>query len=144
MSSVTTYLDGPTRRIYAFSTPREQRLAVTAWDGAAWCRYDLGTPPIPGELESPAVIAYLEDYPWRIHAFVTVATHLYVSYWDGSRWQWADLGAPPGSGVYRPAGVIAYGQDGTQRLYSFVEGESNRLFVSYWDGTQWRWAEPGD
>jgi hypothetical protein len=83
----------------------------------------------------------------RIYAFVRGGDgHLYVNFWDGARWYWADQGLPPGTSLHNQAipQVVTYlDAAGQQRIYAFVRGADNRLYVNFWDGFLWRWANQG-
>jgi hypothetical protein len=80
----------------------------------------------------------------RIHAFVVGQDgHLHVNYWDGNSWHWADQGAPPGTAGGAGLGAITYQEAGPQRLYTFQRGLNGRLYVNYWDGNSWHWADQG-
>jgi hypothetical protein len=59
------------------------------------------------------------------------------------REHWADQGAPPGASVAGVPGVITYLEAGIQRIYAFVQGGNGRLYVNYWDGAAWHWADQG-
>jgi len=37
-------------------------------------------------------------------------------------------------------GVITYPEAGKQRIYAFVTSEDGHLYVNFWDGVQWKWA----
>ena len=39
--------------------------------------------------------------------------------------------------------VITYLQGGTQRIYAFDRGANGHLYVNYWDGSAWHWANQG-
>ena len=91
------------------------------------------------------VITYEEANKQRIYAFIMGNNnHLHVNYWNGSQWQWADQGTPPGTTMADAPGVITY-REGTQpqRIYAFVRGANNHLYVNYWNGSQWQWADQG-
>ena len=142
---VITYLDeAGKQRIYAFFDGENKRFYVNYWNGAQWQWVDQGTPPGTTVTGQPGVITYLEAGKQRIYAFVRGQNdHLYVNYWNGARWQWADQGTPPGTIGYS-LGVITYLDDaGKQRIYAFFDGENKRLYVNYWNGAQWQWADQG-
>jgi hypothetical protein len=144
-----TYLDeGSKQRIYAFVGAQNGHLYVNYWDGTQWKWADQGTPPSTKVRGAPGVITYLDEAgKQRIYAFVRGQNgHLYVNYWNGTQWKWADQGTPPGTttgdllGLEAP-GVITYLKATNQRIYAFVQGENGHLYVNYWNGTQWKWAD---
>src|SRR5262249_22239855 len=94
----------------------------------------------------PGVITYKDGaQPQRTYAFVRGANgKLYVNFWKGSQWEWADQGMPPGTSVVGDPGVITY-KDGAQpqRIYAFVRGANSKLYVNFWKGSQWEWADQG-
>jgi hypothetical protein len=47
------------------------------------------------------------------------------------------------SSVPGRSGVITYNQGGTQRIYSFDRSANGHLYVNYWDGSAWHWADQG-
>src|SRR5262249_40382575 len=53
-----------------------------------------------------------------------------------------DQGTPPGTSVGSDPGVITY-REGSQpqRIYAFVRGTNGKLYVNYWTGSQWKWAD---
>jgi hypothetical protein len=80
----------------------------------------------------------------HIYAFVVGHNgHLYVNYWDGSAWHWADQGTPQGTDLTFgfTDGVIAYSTPGGERIYAFASDLNQALFVNYWDGSAWHWAD---
>lgn len=40
-------------------------------------------------------------------------------------------------------GVITYEEANKQRIYAFITGNNNYLYVNYWNGSQWQWADQG-
>lgn len=95
--------------------------------------------------EPVSIVSYLEDGMRRIYIFALGEDgHLYVNWWDGAVWRWADQGTP---GValtgQATAGVsaITYREGGKQRIYAFVT--YGNLYVNYWDGNGWHWADQG-
>jgi len=153
-----TYKDGP-QRIYAFvaSFPDPDpsnltgSLYINYWDGFAWHWASQGKPPGTAitRYAPPSVITY-RDGPQRIYAFVAGTNgHLYVNYWNGAQWNWADQGTPPGTtlsldlaGGAAPS-AVTFSAAGLQRTYVFVVGNDGHLYVNYWNGAQWNWADQG-
>ena len=142
---------GP-RRIYAFVRGANGHLYVNWWDGFQWRWADQGQPPGTTMSGSPSVITYQEKLlsggylPQRIYAFVRGTNgKLYVNWWNGNQWQWADQGQPPGTTVVNSPGVTTYkpGVVQPQRIYAFVQGANGHLYVNWWDGNQWQWADQG-
>jgi hypothetical protein len=41
------------------------------------------------------------------------------------------------------AGVITYPDAGTNKLYAFTGLTNGRLYIHYWDGSTWNWADQG-
>jgi hypothetical protein len=147
--AVITYLEASKQRIYAFVVGHlagggGYHLYVNYWDGAQWQWADQGAPPGTYVLAGPGVITYLEGGKQRIYAFVLGGDHhLHVNYWDGAQWQWADQGLPEGNDIGGDLGVITYLEAGKRRIYAFVDGTNGHLYVNYWDGGQWQWADQG-
>jgi hypothetical protein len=91
-----------------------------------------------------SAITHVEATKRRIYVFVTGSNgHLYVNYWNGSKWQWANQGTPPGTLAAGPPGVITYKEATKQRVYAFVTGANGHLYVNYWKGSKWQWADQG-
>src|SRR5262245_45653115 len=59
-------------------------------------------------------------------------------------WHWADQGAPP-AGVYSGVGTVTVMDTpaSAQRPYAFVRGGDGNLWVNWWSGSQWAWADQG-
>ena len=150
-SAITYTDDTGARRIYVFVTSFDFRLYVNYWDGLRWRWADLGRPSGPWEGQEffvetvSGAITYKDGtQPQIISVFVRGSSRLYVKYWDGSGWHWADQGMPPGTAVDNDPAVVTY-KEGTQprRVYAFVRGRDQRLYVNFWDGTRWLWADQG-
>jgi hypothetical protein len=93
---------------------------------------------------SPVVITYLQGGIQRIYSFENASNgHVEVNYWNGSAWQWADQGTPAGTTLTGNPGVVAYQQGGTERIYAFDRGANGHLYVNYWNGSAWNWADQG-
>jgi hypothetical protein len=150
--SVVSYQDeAGKRRIYDFASSgpgggASGRLYVHYWNGSAWKWADQGTPGVEPN-SNPSVITYKEGETQRIYAFVSGSpvfdTRLFVNYWNGIKWQWADLGSPPGKRVTSPPQAVTYREGNTQRIYVFVSCEDDHLWICYWDGSKWEWADQG-
>jgi hypothetical protein len=153
---VVSYLDGNTNRIYAFVVGQNGHLYTNYWDGSTWYWADQGRPSsaMVGAI-APGPIAFRRflfghPRPFEIYVFVVGDDgHLYLNHWDGRAWSWADQGAPFGTAVdsFQPS-VVTYdlgpGLHGdTRRIYAFVAGQNGHLYVNYWDGSAWHWADQG-
>ncbi|HWT00947.1 MAG TPA: hypothetical protein VN256_11935 [Pyrinomonadaceae bacterium] len=81
----------------------------------------------------------------NIYAFLVKGITLYVNYWDGSQWKWANQGKPADTGVLQTPGVITHVDSVSRRqlVYAFVRGNNGNLYVNYWDGSKWQWANQG-
>jgi hypothetical protein len=146
-----TVQDNPTAqtRPHTFVRASDGHLWVNWWDGAAWHWADQGTPP--GKTIGPAIGALtVRDNPnaqTRPHVFVrTTDGHLWVNWWDGAGWQWADQGTPPGKTI--PAGdigtlTVRNNPTAQTRPYAFVRASDGHLWVNWWDGAAWHWADQG-
>jgi hypothetical protein len=146
-----TYQQGGKQRIYAFLVGDDNigsnaRLHVNYWDGSAWHWADQGTPAGATLNSIPRAITYSEGGKQRIYVFVVGSENdLHVNYWDGVKWHWADQGHPSGASQsigLGGNGVVSYAVDGKQRIYAFAPG-GKHLYVDYWDGAKWHWADQG-
>lgn len=134
-------------KVYAFAVSKDQRLLANYQDSAGWHWGDLGFPlNTTVNTASPAAISYREANVERIYCFVRGAdARLHVNFWDGAQWHWADQGVPPNSWVSELGiGACTYNQAGIQKIYCFTAGlNDSSLYVNYWDGTAWHWANQG-
>src|SRR5215469_15015337 len=82
-----------------------------------------------------------------MHVFVMGTNgHIYSNYWDGQQWKWVDQGIPSGLTTLAWTEAITYLDpvDHKQHIYVFTLGQSQKsLYVNYWDGEQWTWADQG-
>jgi hypothetical protein len=147
-AAVLTYKVGSRpQRIYAFVTADDGHLHAKVWDGTQWSWQALPG-PLGGSVRGVAgAVTYREGPQQRIHVFVNTPNGgLHMSYWDGSQWTWEAQGFPTGTtpSVIEAPGVITY-QEGTQprRIHAFVLGNDKHLYMNYWDGSQWKWADQG-
>jgi hypothetical protein len=103
--------------------------------------------PAFGWAQNRSVITYAEGaQPQRVYVFYRYTDGtLHVNWWDGSHWAWADRGTPPATAVSIEPSVITYREGTTQpqQIYAFVRGANGRLYVNWWDGSQWAWADQG-
>lgn len=142
-SAITYYISE--RRIYAFMRGANGHLYVNYWNGSGWQWADQGAPARASVASPPNALTYLEGTRQRIYAFVRASDgHLHVNFWDGTRWRWADQGRPSATAMFGTPAAITYRQATTQRIYVFVRDARARLFVNFWDGSQWRWADQGE
>ena len=65
--------------------------------------------------------------------------------WDGANWNWADQGIPGGNAVPGAPSAITVMDTplSSQRPYAFVGGSDGHLWVNWWDGANWNWADQG-
>lgn len=71
-------------------------------------------------------------------------SNLWVNWWSGSSWAWSNQGAPSG-GVVGGVGAVSV-QDSPsagQRPYAFVRAGDGNLWVHWWTGRYWGWANQG-
>jgi hypothetical protein len=64
-----------------------------------------------------------------------------------SIWRWANQGNPPGvATISGPVGVLTMMNTPTsaQRPYVFVRGSDGNLWVNWWNGSVWNWANQGN
>ncbi len=137
-----TYDQGGTQHLYAFAQGTNGHLVVNYWDGSGWHWADQGAPVGTSMAGVPAVIAYPQGGKHRIYAFVRGANgRLLVNYWDGSSWHWADQGAPSGVTLTGSPAAVTIKEGSKQLIYTFVRGTNGRLYVNYWTGSSWHWAD---
>jgi hypothetical protein len=144
--AVLYYMQGGKKLVDVFVTGANGHLDVNYWNGSAWNWADQGLPPGTTASAAPGVTTYLEGKNQLVEAFVTGANgHLCVNYWNGSAWNWADQGTPPGTtAVGAPGVIILFYKEGGQALTeAFVTGANGHLYVNYWDGSAWNWADQG-
>lgn len=154
-TGAVTYLDpNKKRQIHAFTGAGNLcgALAQNVYDGSDWRWIFHGTPSNGSGLgisvSSDGVISYPDGIgQHRIHTFVGTwgkdapgLGHLFDHTWNGSKWQWVDRGQPGNVGVGAPAAITYKDGAGRQRIYTFVYGFDHNLYVNYWDGASWHWA----
>ena len=115
-----------------------------------WHWADQGTPPgktVGGSAIGATTVRDDPSSSQRPYAFVRASDgRLWVNWWDGSAWQWADQGTPPGQTVGASAiGAITVKDDpdASERPYAFVRASDGHLWVNWWDGSAWNWADQG-
>jgi len=106
--------------------------------------------PATAQVDQPASVTYWDSAGHQdIFNFAVKnnsPNHLYVNYWDGSGWHWADQGLPSGIAALpfqRPAAITYSNPNGRQVIFAFVVGPNGHLYVNYWDGFRWNWADQG-
>jgi hypothetical protein len=111
-----------------------------------WTWADQGAPPAVGVAAGVGAITMM-DNPYamqRPFAFVQGTDgHLWVNWWTGNSWNWADLRTPPNFGIAEPVGVLTMmdNPNAVQRPYVFVRGTDGHLWVNWWNGNSWSWAD---
>jgi hypothetical protein len=152
--SVVSYFEGGSDRIYAFVQgdhpfPSDPRLYVRYWDGQNWRWANQNAQPGGPSFDvgfKHSSITYLDsDNKRRIYNFVLYdGGPLYVNWWDGAKWHWDNHGKPP-TPLYAgtPLRAITYREGTSQRIYIFFVSQAGHLWVRYWDGAQWHWADQG-
>ena len=142
--SVITFRAHKITQIHVYAMAENGHLCANYWDGSNWNWTDQGKPTGTTVASRPHVITYKEQDQVMIYTFVKGANgHLYVHYYNGG-WAWADQGTPPGTTIAQLSpGVITYRKDNLQRIYAFVIGSNGHLYVNYWNGSIWQWADQG-
>jgi hypothetical protein len=133
-------------RVYIFAQGSDGHLYVNRWDGGAQSTWaDKGVPPHVTVVGRPGVISSRFQGFTRLYAFVRGSDgHLYVNFWDGAQWNWADQGVPPATTIGGDPGMVGYsGVYGPEGLYAFIRGSNGHLYVDYWNGARWTWADQG-
>lgn len=150
--SAITYQDSAGNRlIHVFVLTNDGRLCVNYWNGSAWNWADLGFPRSSVLSHAIAINLAAATYPDSAglqHIYVFTSTKdgaLYVDHWNGFNWSWSAQGLPPGERyVWAPAPVAFQDSHGNQVVYCFVSGYySSHLYVNYFDGYSWKWADQG-
>src|SRR5262249_16736898 len=92
-----------------------------------------------------SVITYADHGTRRIFAFVNSSlSRFFANHWKGSApWEWLDRGVPTGTRLTGAPGAITYDESGVRKIYAFLCEENGNLFVNYWDGSSWQWADQG-
>ncbi len=138
--------------IYAFASGLSGKVGVSGrlylnqTENGGWKWADLGRPSTAELRGTPDVISYPgSDQKQKIYAFARGEDdQLYVAYKSGNHWRWSNQGKPFGVNLSGNPSVITYeDMNGRQRIYAFIQGENGQLYVNFWDGFQWRWANQG-
>jgi hypothetical protein len=134
-----------------FVLTNDGRLCANYWNGSAWNWADLGFPHSSVLSHAIAVNVAATTYPDSAglqHIYVFTSTKdgaLYLNHWDGSNWSWSVQGIPTGEAfVWGPTPVAFQDSNGNEVVYCFVSGfHSGHLYVNYFDGHSWKWADHG-
>lgn len=148
--SVITMKDTPTspERPYAFVFGSDGNLWVNWLQGVNWNWTNLGKPPGVNINRFMGALTVMDTptSPQRPYVFVRCGdNNLWVNYWDGATWSWANQGKPPGLNVDYPVGATTMMNTPTsyQRPYIFVKCNDGSMWVNWWDGANWNWANQG-
>jgi hypothetical protein len=159
--AAVTYVSAGIQFIHVFVLGIDGHLYDRFWDGFRWRWADQGVVPGNAVTVTPGAVTYAQGGAQHIYVFLPgLSGHLFLNYWDGTRWRWTDQGAPPSApGFYNTPGVIAYFDVprrsnpeepglpspilGPPRIYAFVGASDGHLYVNFWDGSRWQWADQG-
>ncbi len=148
--------NGQPPRIYAFYAAATGQLHTNYFDGTTWRWANQGNPSYTRISGKPGVISFKSGNNRPIYAFAVGrysrtgwrgngSYKLYVNYWNGYRWNWADQGLPANVQLSAEPGVITYRDSrNIQRIYAFVSADDGKLYVNYWNGYRWYWADQGN
>jgi hypothetical protein len=143
-NGVASYWEGSSPRVYAFTSEMSGRLHANWWDGSSWHWADHGFPLGATVNSAPAEITYREAGVDKLYVFVTGSNgHLYVRWWDGLHWRWDDQGLPEAAKAVCSPAVVTFSDRGTQFIYVFITGNDGHLYVHWWNGARWSWADQG-
>ena len=144
--SAITYVDQDgDRRIFAFARGDSGHLVLNHFNGTTWHWIDHGVPAGATSVGGPKALTYVDAAGFRrIYVFVKDNTnHLALRYWNGFQWQWVHQGGPEVLGDTLSV-LTNIDPSGNRRIYAFmVAGNHDHLFVNYWDGFTWQWADNG-
>src|SRR5437773_2349869 len=147
---VLTVMDSPTasQRPYAFVQGSDGNLWLNWWDGSQWSCANQGQ-PARVNISGPVGVVTVMDIPTasqRPYAFVqgSACTPLLHSQ-GGPALVSAPDPHPPRANISGPVGVLTVMDNPTasQRPYAFVQGSDGNLWLNWWDGSQWSWANQG-
>jgi hypothetical protein len=142
--SVVTYAQSGKQRLLVFVPGSNGHLYVNEWNGTQWTWLDHGLPAGPESVDAPSAVTYVDDAgKQRIYAFVQASDgRLYVNFWDGTAWKWESHGRPAATtAVSRPGAITYLDEAGKRWIHVFVQGSDGHLYMNYWNGTQWSWAD---
>lgn len=139
---IHTFVIGTSGKLYT------NYLDLSSWFGRGTWRWQaLGQPSNTRVIGTPRVITYIDrNGTRRIYVFmIGEDKNLYTCYRVGSgSWRWANQGKPNVNLRGLPS-VVTYKDNriGKQRIYIFNLGDDENLYVNFWDGTRWQWANQG-
>jgi hypothetical protein len=116
--------------------------------GPRWLWANQGT-PLGVNIAGAVGVLTMMDNPTaeqRPYAFVTGNDgNLWINWWDGGAWHWANQGTPQGANIAGAVGVLTMmdNPNAEQRPYAFVRGSDGHLWINWWDGGAWHWADQG-
>ena len=145
-----TVMDDPNapQRPYVFVVGSDGQLGLNWWDNAGWNWATQGMPPSVGIAASVGVLTVMDDpnAAQRPYAFVVGSDgKLWINWWDSAAWHWANQGTPPSASIAASVGVLTVMDDpnAAQRPYALVVGSDGQLWINWWDGAAWHWANRG-
>ena len=139
---------GAEARPYVFVRGLDSRLYLNWWNGKTWLWSDQGIPAGHPLVESVGAVSVQDNGggSQRPYAFVVGDdAQLYSSYFDGTKFVWFNHEAPGGRLVREGVGVVTVQDAGAQgqRPYAYVIGDDFRLWVNFFTGGKWEWADLG-
>lgn len=145
---VVTVMDTPTsaQRPYVFVKSADGHLWLNYWDGRSWIWYNLFSPPFRTVVAGIGVVT-VKDTPasaQRPYVFVLASDgHLWTMFWGGFGWNWTDLGSPSRTSIIAGIGVttVMDTPSSAQRPYIFVQSSDGNLWLNFWNGIEWPWAD---
>jgi hypothetical protein len=128
-----------------FATGNDGNLHLDYWDGSAWHWVNLGNDGGIPVYSTPAAINYQVGGVTHENVFVTGNDgNLHLDYWDGSAWHWVNLGNGGSSLASHDPAAINYQVGTVTHENVFVAGNDGKLYLDYWDGSAWHWANLGN
>jgi hypothetical protein len=113
-------------------------LYVNSWTGSSWIWAIHGG----SNVRMVSAYSYVDTAGHRrIYAFMDRDNEMWVRWWDGFSWAWKALGMPLGeeNSILYNISALTYLDGSIRRHQAFVE-VSGKLFVKYWNGLGWNWA----
>lgn len=145
-NTTSTLLGDGSQGIHDFFS-HNGNIIVNSYNGSRWTWNNQGRPGGTTPVGEPGVISYKFGFSGhKVYAFVTgLNGNLHVNYFNGSRWAWADQGRPNGMYVESSPSTITYYDRNIEKrlIHSYVIGRDDKLYMNYWDGSQWRWEDLG-
>jgi len=143
-NSAITFFDSLSgkQKLYNFVIGPKGHLWANYWNGSGWDWQDHGLPPGALVTSSPSTVTYYQGGAQHILVFVVDAStgHLFVNYWNdgdpGSLWR--DQGVPTAASWSGGPSAVNYPVGAEQNIFAFVN--CNGLWVNYWNGHSWLWA----